>query len=290
MKCELCPRGCQIDRSVKKGRCGVGDEIYVARAAKHLWEEPPISGTKGSGTVFFSGCNLGCVYCQNFEISHGAKGKKVSEERLGEIFRELEKSGVHNINLVNPTHYADKIARVLKKEKPSVPVVYNSSGYEKVSTLKSLEGLVDIYLPDLKYISGERSEKYSGAADYFDFASRALTEMKRQCPENIFDADGIMQKGMIVRHLVLPQNTNQSVKILEWIAANLGTDTTVSIMSQYTPCGNADKFRELTRKITPREYEKVIFAAEELGFKNLFTQDYNSASEGFIPDFDFSGV
>ena len=290
MKCELCPRGCQVDRSIKKGRCGVGDEILIARAAKHLWEEPPISGTKGSGTVFFSGCNLGCVYCQNFEISHGAKGKKVSEERLSEIFRELEKSGVHNLNLVNPTHYADKIARVLKKEKPSVPVVYNSSGYEKVSTLKSLEGLVDIYLPDLKYISDERSAKYSGAADYFDFASRALTEMKRQCPENIFDADGIMQKGMIVRHLVLPQNTNQSVKILEWIAANLGTDTTVSIMSQYTPCGNADKFKELTRKITPREYEKVIFAAEALGFKNLFTQDYNSASEGFIPDFDFTGV
>jgi len=290
MICALCPRSCQVDRSIKKGYCGVGDEIFVARAAKHLWEEPPISGTKGSGTVFFSGCNLGCVYCQNFEISHGAKGKKVTEERLGEIFRELEKSGVHNINLVNPTHYADKIADVLKREKPSVPVVYNSSGYEKVSTLKSLEGLVNIYLPDLKYISGERSSKYSGAADYFDFASKALIEMKRQCPENIFDGDGIMQKGMLVRHLVLPQNTNQSVKILEWIAENLGTDTLVSIMSQYTPCGKADKFRELTRKITPREYEKVIFAAEELGFKSLFTQDYNSASESFIPDFDFSGV
>ena len=290
MICALCPRSCQVDRSIKKGYCGVGDEIFVARAAKHLWEEPPISGTKGSGTVFFSGCNLGCVYCQNFEISHGAKGKKVTEERLGEIFRELEKSGVHNINLVNPTHYADKIADELKAYKPSVPVVYNSSGYEKVSTLESLEGLVDIYLPDLKYISDERSAKYSGAADYFTFASKALLEMKRQCPENVFNGDGIMQRGMLVRHLVLPQNTNQSVKILEWIAENLGTDTLVSIMSQYTPCGKADKFRELTRKITPREYEKVLFAAEELGFKSLFTQDYNSASESFIPDFDFSGV
>ncbi len=290
MNCGLCPRSCQVDRRIKKGYCGVGDEIYVARAAKHLWEEPPISGTKGSGTVFFSGCNLGCVYCQNFEISHGAKGKAVTKERLAEIFRELENSGVHNINLVNPTHYADKVAEILTVCKPSVPVVYNSSGYEKANTLKALEGLIDIYLPDLKYINAERSAKYSGAADYFDFASKALVEMKRQCPENIFDADGIMQKGMIVRHLVLPQNTNQSVKILEWIAETLGTQTYISIMSQYTPCGQAAKFRELTRRITPREYEKVVFAAESLGFKNIFTQDYNSASESFIPDFDFSGV
>ena len=290
MKCGLCPRGCQVDRKAQKGRCGVGDEILVARAARHMWEEPPISGTKGSGTVFFSGCNLGCVYCQNFDISHHSKGKMISSERLSEIFRELAESGVHNINLVNPTHYADKIADILRKEKPSVPVVYNSSGYERVSTLQSLEGLVDIYLPDLKYISSERSAKYSGAADYFDFASEAIIEMKRQCPESIFDADGIMQRGMIVRHLVLPENTNQSVKILHWLAENLGTDTLISIMSQYTPCGNADKFRELTRKITPREYEKVLYAAEDLGFKNIFAQDYNSASESFIPDFDFSGV
>lgn len=290
MKCELCPRSCRVERSIQKGRCGVGDEITVARAARHMWEEPPISGSRGSGTVFFSGCNLGCVYCQNYEISHGAKGKSVTSQRLGEIFRELEAAGVHNINLVNPTHYADKIAGVLKKEKPSVPVVYNSSGYEKVSTLAMIEGLVDIYLPDLKYISDERSAKYSGAGDYFAFASKALLEMKRQCPENIFDADGIMQKGMIVRHLVLPQNTNQSVKILEWIAENLGTDTIISIMSQYTPCGKADDFSELSRRITRREYEKVVFAAEELGFKSIYTQDYDSASESFIPDFDFSGV
>ncbi len=290
MKCELCPRMCAVDRSVHKGRCGVGDEILISRAARHMWEEPPISGTNGSGTVFFAGCNLGCVYCQNYEISHGAKGKAVTEERLGEIFRQLVKQGVHNINLVNPTHYADKICTVLKKEKLSVPAVYNSSGYERVNTLKSLEGLIDIYLPDLKYISGERSEKYSGAKDYFDFSSKALLEMKRQCPENIFDEEGIMKKGMIVRHLILPQNTNQSVKILEWIKENLGTDTVISLMSQYTPHGKAEKYAELRRRITVREYEKVIFAAEEMGFKNIFTQDFASASEAFIPDFDFSGV
>lgn len=290
MKCNLCPRGCNVDRAKETGHCGATDEILLARASVHLWEEPPISGTNGSGTVFFSGCNLGCVYCQNYEISHMVKGKAVSEERLGEIFRELENKGVHNINLVNPTHYAHKIRQLLMSEKPSVPVVYNSSGYERVSTLKSLEGLVDIYLPDLKYISSDRSEKYSGAADYFDFATKALTEMKRQCPENIFDGNGIMHRGMIVRHLILPQNTNQSIKILEWIKDNLGTDTIISLMSQYTPCGEADKYKELRRKITPREYEKVVSAAEEMGFTTIFTQDYASASENFIPDFDFSGV
>ena len=279
MKCELCPRMCGIDRSVKKGYCRVGDEIVVARAAKHMWEEPPISGTRGSGTVFFSGCNLGCVYCQNYGISHDAKGKAISEERLAEIFLELENEGVHNINLVNPTHYADRIKNVLSVKRPNVPVVYNSSGYERVSTLKSLEGFVDVYLPDLKYIS----EK-----DYFYYASRAITEMKRQCPENIFDEEGILQKGMIVRHLVLPQNTNQSIKILEWIKDNLGTDTLLSLMSQYTPFGQAEKYSELRRKITKREYEKVLFAAEEMGFDNIFTQDSDSASESFIPDFDFS--
>ena len=290
MKCNLCPRGCNVDRAKETGHCGATDEILLARASVHLWEEPPISGTNGSGTVFFSGCNLGCVYCQNYEISHMVKGKAVSEERLGEIFRELENKGVHNINLVNPTHYAHKIRQLLMSEKPSIPVVYNSSGYERVSTLKSLEGLVDIYLPDLKYISSDRSEKYSGAADYFDFATKALTEMKRQCPENIFDGNGIMHRGMIVRHLILPQNTNQSIKILEWIKDNLGTDTIISLMSQYTPCGEADKYKELRRKITPREYEKVVSAAEEMGFTTIFTQDYASASENFIPDFDFSGV
>lgn len=268
----------------------MGQEILLARAAKHFWEEPVISGTRGSGTVFFSGCNLGCVYCQNYEISHEGKGKAVSEARLAEIFQSLVDEGVHNINLVNPTHYALNIKNVLSLKKPSVPVVYNSSGYERVSTLRSLEGLVDIYLPDLKYLSSERSLMYSSAADYFEFASKALIEMKRQCPVNEYDSEGMLKKGLIVRHLILPQNTNQSIKILQWIKENLGTDTCLSLMSQYTPCGKLEAFKELQRKITPREYDKVLCAATEMGFYDIFTQENTSASESFIPDFDFSGI
>lgn len=290
MKCNICPRKCNIDRSREKGICGMSDSFVVARAAKHFWEEPPISGTKGSGTVFFSGCNLGCIYCQNYEISHCGKGKEISDDRLTEIFDELIASEVHNINLVNPTHYALRLKAVLEGYKSAVPTVYNSSGYERVSTLKSLDGLIGIYLPDLKYIKEERAEKYSNAPDYFTYASRALIEMKRQCPENVYDTDGIMQKGLIVRHLILPKNTNQSIDILSWIKNNLGEDTTVSLMSQYTPFGKIEDCKELQRKITAREYEKVLSAAENMGFKSLFLQDFASSDEKFIPDFDFTGI
>ncbi len=290
MLCNICPRECGVDRSSKMGFCGVPEEFYLARAAKHYWEEPPISGTNGSGTVFFSGCNLGCVFCQNYNISHNCKGKAVSDGGLTEIFDRLISEGVHNINLVNPTHYALRLGKVLSTYQSSVPVVYNSSGYEKAETLKQLGGLIDIYLPDLKYIKGERSLKYSKAENYFDYASKALLEMKKQCPVNIYDEDGIMQKGMIVRHLVLPKNTNQSIEILFWIKNNLGEDTAVSLMSQYTPYGKIGGIPELQRKITAREYEKVITAAENMGFTNLFLQEFDSASEKFIPDFDFTGI
>lgn len=290
MKCNICPRECNANRNSDRGYCGVPDEFYLARASKHFWEEPPISGTRGSGTVFFSGCNLGCVFCQNYEISHGCKGKKVSDERLTGIFDELTAEGVHNINLVNPTHYAMRLKTVLQNYQSSVPIVYNSSGYEKVSTLKELLGLIDVFLPDLKYIRPDRAEKYSMAPDYFDYAGKALLEMKRQCPENIYDEEGIMQKGLIVRHLILPKNTNQSVDILSWIKNNLGEDTTLSLMSQYTPYGKTENIPELQRKITLREYEKVITAAENMGFKNIFLQESTSASENFIPEFDFTGV
>ncbi len=290
MKCTICPRGCGADRENKKGYCGVGEEFTLARAAKHMWEEPPISGTRGSGTVFFSGCNLGCVFCQNYEISHGCKGKPVTAERLREICLSLIDEGVHNINLVNPTHYASALSDFLEENSFTVPVVYNSGGYEKTETLKRLEGKIQIYLPDLKYISDERSNKYSSAPDYFSYASKALTEMKRQCPENFFDEEGIMQKGMIVRHLILPKNTNQSLKILDWIKENLGTDTVISLMSQYTPYGKIKDFPELQRKITEREYLKVVDYAEYLGFENIFTQSFLSADEDFIPDFDFTGI
>ena len=290
MNCNICPRKCNVDRSTKKGMCGMPDTFVVARASKHFWEEPPISGTRGSGTVFFSGCNLGCVYCQNYEISHGGKGKEISDSRLTEIFDELIASGVHNINLVNPTHYALRLKKVLEDYKSSVPVVYNSSGYERVSTLKALSGLIDIYLPDLKYIKDERAEKYSNAPDYFNCASASLIEMKKQCPENVYNSEGIMQRGLIVRHLILPKNTNQSIDILSWIKNNLGEDTTVSLMSQYTPFGKVEEYKELQRKITAREYEKVLTAAENMGFKNLFLQDFDSSDEKFIPDFDFTGI
>lgn len=290
MNCRICPRECAADRVDSFGFCGMPKEFVLARAAKHFWEEPPISGEKGSGTVFFSGCSLGCAFCQNYEISHGKKGKVVSDSRLMEIFDELTAQGVHNINLVNPTHYSLMIADVLSVYKKKVPFVYNSSGYEKTESLKALQGKIDIYLPDLKYISGEKSARYSLCPDYFSYACEALKEMKMQCPETVYDEMGIMQKGMIVRHLILPKNTNQSIEILRWIKANLGEDTPISLMSQYTPFGKIEHLPELERRITQREYEKVLDAALSLGFETLFTQKPSSADEGFIPDFDFCGV
>ncbi len=290
MKCNICPRSCGADREKESGYCGAPWEFKIARAAKHFWEEPPISGTKGSGTVFFSGCSLGCVYCQNYAISHGGQGKIISEERLREIFDELIASGVHNINLVSPTHYVPQLRRVLTDYKSRVPVVYNSSGYEKTESLRSLEGLIDIYLPDLKYVRSDKSERYSDAADYFSYASKALLEMKRQCGENAFDENGIMQRGMIVRHLILPKNTNGSLEVLRWIYENLGKETPISLMAQYTPCGKIENISELQRKITAREYEKVLSFALELGFENIFTQENSAANEEFIPDFDLTGV
>ena len=281
---------CGADRKKEKGYCRMPDEFVVARAGLHFWEEPPISGKNGSGTVFFSGCNLGCVYCQNYEISHKEAGKQISAGRLCEIFGELTEKGAHNINLVNPTHYAEKLAQVLSGYGKKVPFVYNTSGYEKTETLSRLNGNIDIYLPDLKYISSDKSRKYSGAENYFEYASRALLEMKRQCPENIYDSDGILQKGMIVRHLVLPKNTNQSIEILKWIYENLGGDTAISLMAQYTPYGKIENYPELQRKITAREYEKVLSFAEELGFENIYTQEFAASSEKFIPDFDLTGV
>ena len=281
---------CGADRKKAKGYCRMPDEFTVARAGLHYWEEPPISGKNGSGTVFFSGCNLGCVYCQNYEISHENVGKTISDERLLEIFYELKDKGAHNINLVNPTHYAERLAEILPNFDKKLPVVYNSSGYERVETLKKLQGTVDIYLPDLKYINSEKSQRYSSAENYFEFASKALLEMKNQCGENIYDSDGILQKGMIVRHLILPKNTNQSIEILKWIYNNLGSDTAISIMAQYTPYGKIDSFPELQRKITEREYDKVLSFAGELGFENIYSQEFASASEEFIPDFDLTGV
>ncbi len=286
----MCPRQCSADRKNAVGFCGVGEDFVVARAALHHWEEPCISGKNGSGTVFFSGCNLRCVYCQNYPISHGCFGKRISDKRLTEIFDSLIEQGAENINLVNPTHYALQLARVLKDYKSPVPVVYNSSGYESVETLKRLEGLIDIYLPDLKYITADRAQKYSAAANYFEKASAAVLEMRRQVCEDVFSADGKLKKGLMIRHLILPMNTNRSIEIFSWIKKTLGEKTLVSLMAQYTPCGEIDAFPELQRRITEREYEKVLLFLEEEGFENAFVQQRTAADSGFIPDFDLTGV
>lgn len=287
MICSICPRHCNVDRSVNLGFCQSPDNFRVARAALHFWEEPCISGKEGSGTVFFSGCNLKCVFCQNNEISAENKGVEISDDKLISIFENLISQGANNINLVNPTHYAKRLAKVLGKWKSPVPIVYNSSGYEEVETLKALDGLIDIYLPDLKYIRAEKAMRYSKAADYFEKASAALLEMRRQV-EDKFDGD-IMKSGMIIRHLILPQNTNSSIAVLDFIKSNF-PNTFVSLMAQYTPCGDLSEFPEINRKITKREYEKVVNYAFDNSFDKLFIQELSSADKSFIPKFDFTGV
>lgn len=287
MICSICPRHCNVDRSVNLGFCQSPDNFRVARAALHFWEEPCISGKEGSGTVFFSGCNLKCVFCQNNEISAENKGVEISDDKLISIFENLISQGANNINLVNPTHYAKRLAKVLSKWKSPVPIVYNSSGYEEVETLKALDGLIDIYLPDLKYIRAEKAMRYSKAADYFEKTSAALLEMRRQV-EDKFDGD-IMKSGMIIRHLILPQNTNSSIAVLDFIKSNF-PNTFVSLMAQYTPCGDLSEFPEINRKITKREYEKVVNYAFDNSFDKLFIQELSSADKSFIPKFDFTGV
>lgn len=287
MICSICPRHCNVDRSVNLGFCQSPDNFRVARAALHFWEEPCISGKEGSGTVFFSGCNLKCVFCQNNEISAENKGVEISDDKLISIFENLISQGANNINLVNPTHYAIRLAKVLSSWKSPVPIVYNPSGYEEVETLKALDGLIDIYLPDLKYIRAEKAMRYSKAADYFEKASAALLEMRRQV-EDKFDGD-IMKSGMIIRHLILPQNTNSSIAVLDFIKSNF-PNTFVSLMAQYTPCGDLSEFPEINRKITKREYEKVVNYAFDNSFDKLFIQELSSADKSFIPKFDFTGV
>ena len=289
MICNACPRRCGVDRSKKHGFCGVGENFVVARAAKHFWEEPPISGTNGSGAVFFSGCNLRCVFCQNYELSRAKQGKEITEQKLTEIFDSLISSGAHNLNLVTATQYAERLADVLEKYRSPVPVVYNCGGYESVETIKRLSSVVDVWLPDLKYIDPERSLRYSKAADYFDAASKTILEMRRNQPEDVFE-NGLMKKGLIIRHLVLPKNVNQSRRIFEWIKDNLGAKTYISLMAQYTPCGKLEDFPELQRRITKREYEKAVDCLIELGFENVFLQELDSAQKQYIPDFDLTGV
>lgn len=287
--CNQCPRKCNIDRDSKTGICGVNSEYKIARAALHYWEEPCISGEKGSGTVFFSGCSLKCVFCQNSVISDGCFGKEISEERLIEIFKELEDSGANNINIVSPTQYALQLADTFSKYKPGIPVVYNTGGYDSVESLKALDGLIDIYLTDMKYVSPSVSKKYSRAENYFEVCSKAVLEMRRQQPEDIFE-NGLMKKGMIIRHLVLPGNISQGMKMLDWVDENLSNQTIISLMGQYMPCAKAADYPTINRKISKREYDTVILHAEKLGFENVYIQELDSSSQEYIPDFDLTGV
>ena len=290
MKCSVCPRNCQAERNIKSGVCGVGEKFRIARAAPHFWEEPCISGENGSGTVFFSGCNLGCVYCQNYEVSHVAFGKEVNEKELMKIFDNLIEKSVHNLNLVTPSHYAPMLAKVLSEYKSPVPVVYNSSGYEKAETLKMLEGLIDVYLPDIKYFDSAPAKKYSDAADYFEFASSAVLEMYRQVGDIVTDENGIAKKGIIVRHMVLPGNISQAVKVFSWVAENLSTETHISVMRQYTPYGKAKEMPPIDRKLSSKEYKIVKDKILAFGFENCYFQSKESSTENFIPNFNLEGV
>lgn len=294
-QCKLCPRECGVDRLAgQKGRCGaVGETVKVARAALHYWEEPCISGSRGSGTVFFSYCPLQCVFCQNREISRGDAGKEISVSRLAEIFLELQAKQAHNINLVTPTHYVPQIVLALREAKEkglSIPVVFNCGGYEKPETLKLLEGLVDIWLPDFKYVSSEHAAKYSHAADYLEWAKPALAEMVRQAGKPVFDIHGMMTRGVIVRHLVLPGMAKESKKILRYLHRTYGDRIYLSIMSQFTPLENVADYPEINRTVTESEYENLLDFAINIGIENAFIQEGTAADESFIPPFDCEGV
>ena len=288
--CNICPRQCRAQRTKNEnigGYCGMPELPVAARAALHFGEEPCISGSQGSGTVFFSGCSLGCVFCQNESISHKHFGKAITVERLADIFRELEQAGAHNINLVNPTHYAVSVCKALELYKPNIPVLYNSGGYERVETLKMLEGLVDVYLPDCKYVDSSLSATLSDAADYFENASKAILEMVRQTGPVVLDENGIVQKGTIVRHLVLPGHTRNSIDVLNWLATV--EDVWVSLMFQYTPCGNLTDHKELQRPLTRRECDKVWGHLSDLGLQG-YVQDRKSNGTEMIPSFDLTGI
>ena len=292
--CTLCPRECHVNRENKKrGYCGMDSRIYAARAALHMWEEPCISGEKGSGAVFFSGCGLRCIFCQNREIAIGKDGKEISVEKLGEIFLNLEKQGAANINLVTGAHYVPQIRealRIAKEKGLSVPVVYNSSGYEKVETLKLLEGYVDVYLPDFKYMEASLAEAFSNAPDYPERAKEAVEEMVRQTGKCVFNEEGYIEKGTIVRHLILPGHTVNSKKVLDYLHNTYGNKIFISIMNQYTPVYEQKVYKELNRKVTEREYKKILDHALEIGVENGFWQTGDTAKESFIPSFNYEGL
>lgn len=291
MKCSICPRKCGAERTETSGGgvCAMPSLPVVARAALHMWEEPPVSGTRGSGTVFFSGCSLKCVFCQNDAISHGNFGKPITVERLREIFFELIAQGAHNINLVNPTHFSHAIAKALAQPLP-VPVVWNSGGYDEVNTLRALEGRVQIYMPDLKYLDSAAAERYSGAPDYPEKAVAAIREMVRQTGPYELDGEGLLKKGVLIRHLILPGRVKEAKAVMDFVSEQFPPHTVLfSLMSQYVPCGRASEYPEINRRARNSEIRaaEAYFSALNL---DGFTQELLSATEGFIPDFDLTGV
>lgn len=296
-KCTLCPRNCFVNRKLgEKGICGQTSTLKVARAALHFWEEPCISGEKGSGAVFFSGCALHCVFCQNQEIANGSVGKEISKERLSEIFLELQEKGANNINLVTPGHFVPQIVPAIERARNqglNLPIVYNTSSYENVDSIRKLEGIVDIYLPDFKYMSSSLSKKYSHAPDYGKVAKKVVAEMVRQTgAASFYEKEGqeLMQRGVIVRHLILPGCMEDSKNIIRYLHDAYGDTIYLSIMNQFTPLKNVEKYPELNRKLTEDEYDEVVDFAIDLGVENGFIQEGETAEESFIPDFNCEGV
>lgn len=287
--CTLCPHECKVNRlESNTGRCKAGKNVKLGLTQVHKFEEPCISGESGSGTVFFSGCNLSCVFCQNYKISQEYKGREISIEELAQEFLNLQEKNVNNINLVTGFMYVPQIIEAIKiaREKGlNIPIVYNTSGYESVETLKLLEGYVDIYLPDFKYFYNELGEEYSKVKNYFEVVTEAIKEMKRQQPENVFDENGIMKKGMIIRHLVLPNHIRNSKRVLKYIKDNFGKDTLISVMAQYFPSNIADKYENINRKLNEEEYNSILEYLEILGLENGFIQDLEDEEEKYVPDF-----
>ena len=292
--CNICPRNCKSNRtSSTLGFCKSTAQIKVAKAYPHMWEEPCISGEKGSGTVFFSNCNLSCVFCQNFEISHEAVGKEVSIVRLSGIFLEQQERGCHNINLVNPTHYVPQITEAIKIAKKNdliIPIAYNSNGYESIKTIKALKGYIDIFIPDLKYFEDKYAIKYSKAPNYFNIAAKAIVEMFNTVGKPVFDEAGMMKSGVVIRHLMLPCLLFDSKKVVDYIYKTFGDDVYLSLMNQYTPMYDAVNFPEINKPLNPKHYDSLIDYCIELGFKNAFIQDSGTSSEIFVPEFNLSGL
>ena len=291
-KCEICPHKCKIDRTKNQvGRCKSKDTVKLALASIHNFEEPCISGRNGSGTVFFSNCNLSCEFCQNYEISQQGVGKEISIERLAEIFIEQQSRGADNINLVSPTSYAVQIIEAIKIAKNNglkIPIIYNTNGYENVETLKLLEGYIDVYLPDLKYAENDLAKKYSKIENYFEIATSAIKEMYRQVGKNEYDENGIIKAGIIIRHLILPNHTENSKKVLKWIAENMPKNITVSVMAQYFPTYKAKEIKDINRKITKYEYQKIENYLYSLNLENGYIQEIGSNEEAYVPKWEIN--